>query len=311
MFKKFSEFALVALTVLFSVAPVLAQSSTSRIDSEHSTARLYVASSENPGDNLNVGVARTSGIVKFNSSDSATPDFDFTIYPADKKASLAKSEADRREEKPDYTVIAFKSRRVVPLTADTYRVSGDLTLTYVQRVASYDPSEGYSGPTYGPAITSSQTQQASFEFRRAGPSGSTASAEWIASSTIFAEDFPELLTAVSATAWPVFVADEQCAMPANVGEDFSGPACTGERIDVAARKDLRCDAPATVGEDFSGEVCTQIAPTIVAPDEGQTVLAKHHHKNADPGQLVANEVQIELDLLTTNSGSTVSAASGQ
>jgi hypothetical protein len=49
----------------------------------------------------------------------------------------------------------------------------------------------------------------------------------------------------------------------------------------------------------------------VAPDEGQTVLAKHHHKNADPGQLVANEVQIELDLLTTNSGSTVSAASGQ
>jgi polyisoprenoid-binding protein YceI len=311
MFKKVSEFALITLTGLFSVAPVLAQSPTSQIDSEHSTARLYLASTRNPDSILNVGVARTSGVVTLNPGDSATPDFDFTIYPADKKASLANSAANRRQEKPNYTVIAFKSRRVVPLAADTYRVSGDLTLTYVQQTVSYDPSEGYSGPTYGPSITLSQTQPASFEFRRATPSRSTSSGEWIASSTISAEDFPELLTAVSGTAWPVFVADEQCAMPANVGEDFSGPACTGERIDVAARKGLRCDAPATVGEDFSGEVCTQIGPAIVTPDEGQAVLAKHHHKNADPGQLVANEVQIQLDLFTTNSGSPVSAASGQ
>jgi len=124
------------------------------------------------------------------------------------------------------------------LTADTYRVSGDLTLTYVQRSVSYDPSESYSGPTYGPAITISQTQQASFEFRRATPSGSTANAEWIASSTISAEDFPELLTAVSSTVWPVFVADEQCSMPSNVGsEDYSGPACTGESVTLR-RQDL-------------------------------------------------------------------------
>ena len=165
MFKKVSEFALVALTGLFSVAPVLAQSSTSQIDSEHSTARLYIASTRNPDSNLNVGVARASGVVKLNSGDSATPDFDFTIYPADKNPSLAKSAANRREEKPNYTVIAFKSRRVIPLAADTYRVSGDLTLTYVQQTVSYDPSEGYSGPTYGPSISLSQTQPASFEFR--------------------------------------------------------------------------------------------------------------------------------------------------
>jgi hypothetical protein len=312
MFKKVSEFALVALTGLFSVAPALAQNSTSQIDSEHSTARLYLASSKNPNDNLNVGVARTSGAVKLNAADSATSDFDFVIYPADKKPSLAKSAADRQEEKSDYTVIAFKSRRVVPLTADTYRVSGSLTLTYVQRVSSYDPSESYSGPTYGPAITSSQTHPASFEFRRATRSDSSASGEWIASSTISAEDFPELLNAVAYTVWPVFVADEKCAMPSNVGsEDYSGPVCTGERVDVAARKDLSCDTPLAVGEDFSGEVCTQIAPSISTPDQGQTLSAKRHHENADSNQLVANEVQIQLDLLTVGSSSTASAASGQ
>lgn len=309
MVKKLGQFAFVALSGVISVAPALAQNSVSQIDSEHSTARLYLASSKNPNASLNVGVARASGAVKLSSGNSATPNFDFTIYPADEKPSLTKSAAGRREEKPNYTVIAFKSRRVVSLTADTYRVSGDLTLTYVQRSVSYDPSESYSGPTYGPAITSSQTQSASFEFRRAISSGNSANAEWIASSTISGEDFPELLNAVSSTVWPVFVADEQCSTPANVGEDFSGPACTGEVVEVAARKDLRCDTPAMVGEDFSGEVCTQIAPSIVAPDQGQAISAKHRH-NADPNHLVANEVQIKLDLLTTGSSSTASLTSG-
>jgi hypothetical protein len=310
MFKKVPEFALLALTGLFSVAPAFAQDS--QIDSERSTASLYLASSKDPSHNLNVGVARTSGMVKLNSGDSATPDFDFTIYPADKKLSLANSAAGSDEEKSDYTVIAFKSRRVVPLTADTYRVSGNLTLIYVQRVASYDPSESYTGPTYGPAVTSSQTQQATFEFRRATPSGNSANAEWIASSTISAEDFPQLLTAVASTVWPVFVADEQCTTPSNVGgEDFSGPACTGQRIETAARNDLRCDAPATVSEDFSGEVCAQAAPSIITEDQAQTLSAKHRHQNTDANHLVANEVQIRLDLLTTGSDSAVSAASGQ
>jgi hypothetical protein len=309
MLKKFSKFALIAVAGFASVAPVFAQSSVSRIDAEHSTARLYLASSTNPDANLNVGVARTSGVVKLNSADSAAPDFDFTIYPADKNPSRA---ATRRDAKPDYTVISFKSRRAVPLAANTYRVSGDLTLTYVQRAVSYDPSEGYSGPTYGPSITLSQTEPASFEFRRAIPSGSIAGAEWIASSNISVEDFPELMTAVSSTVWPVFVADEKCSAPSDLGtEDYSGPACTGERIDVAARKDLHCDTPLTVGEDFSGEVCTQLAPSIVTPDQGQSFSAKHQHNKADSNHIVANEVHIQLDLFTTGTGSAISVASGQ
>lgn len=311
MFKKFSEFALVALAALFAVAPALAQNSVSQIDSEHSTARLYLASTRNTGAHLNVGVARTSGVVKTKSGDSAIPDFDFTIYPADKKESLAKSIANRREN-PSYTVIAFKSRRVVPLGGDTYRVSGDLTLSYVQQTVSYDPSEGYSGPAYGPSITISQTEPASFEFRRAAPTANSVSGEWIASSTIHAEDFPQLLTAVSSTVWPVFVADEKCTMPSNVGsEDYSGPTCTGERVDVAGRTDLRCDTPLAVGEDFSGEVCTQIAPSTITEDQGQTLSATRHHQKADPNHLVANEVQIQLDLFTSGYGSAVTAASGQ
>lgn len=309
MFNKFPKIALIAVTGLFSVTPALAQDSASQIDSEHSTARLYLASTRNPESNLNVGVARASGVVNLN---SAIPDFDFAIYPADKKSSLDHSAANRREDQPDYTVIAFKSRRVTPLAAGSYRVSGSLTLTYVQRTVSYDPSEGYSGPTYGPSITISKTQPASFEFRRVSASASTPGAEWLATSSISVEDFPELPAAISSAVWPIFVADEQCSAPSNIGaEDFSGPACTGERIDVAARKDLRCDAPATVGEDFSGEVCAQIAPSIAAPDQGQSLSAKHRHNKADANRIVANEVQIQLDLFTTGPGSSVSVAAGE
>ena len=312
MFKKLAEFVFVALTGIISVSPALAQDSASQIDSEHSTARLYLASTKDPGDNLNVGVARTSGVINLSAGSSATPDFDFTIYPADKKPSPSNSAANGREENPNYTVIAFKSRNVEPLNDDTYRVSGDITVTYVERVASYDPTEAYSGPTYGPSVTVSQTQSASFEFRRAVLPGNSAGAEWIASTTVSGEDFPELLNAVSSTDWPVFVADERCTMPSNIGQaDFSGPSCTGERVDVAERKDLSCDTPAMVGEDFSGEVCSQIAPTVIAPDKGQTFSAERHHENTDPNLLIANEVQIQLHLLTTGSAYTTFAAAGK
>jgi hypothetical protein len=309
MLKKSLIPAFVALASAFSVAPVFAQDSFSVIDSEHSTARLYLASSKDPGDNVNVGVARTAGVVTLNDGESGTPNFDFTIYPADKKSSPADSDANK---KPNYTVISFKTGRVVHLDANTFRVTGELTTTYVEREASYDPTEGYSGPTYGPAVTVSRKEEATFQFRRAPRAGASGGSEWIASATIAGEDFPELLTAVSSTDWPVFVADEHCTMPSNAGqEDYSGSTCTGERVDVAARKDLSCDTPSMVGEDFSGEVCTQIAPTVIAPDNGQTFSAKRRNMNEQPGQLIANEVQIQLDLLTNGSASNTFAAAGK
>jgi hypothetical protein len=309
MSNKILTAALVALSSAFSVAPAFAQGSVSGIDSEHSTARLYLASTKAPDDNLNVGVARASGVVKMTAGESATPDFDFTIYPADKKSPSTGANA---KKKPNYTVISFKTGRVVPLSDDTFRVSGKLTTTYVVREVSYDPTEAYSGPTYGPAVTVSRTAEATFEFRRANTVTASGGSEWMASATIAGEDFPELLTAVSSTDWPVFVADEHCTMPSNAGqEDYSGSTCTGERVDVAARKDLRCDTPSMVGEDFSGEVCTQIAPTVIAPVAGQTLSAMRHQKNEKSGQLIANEVQIQLDLLTKGSAAGTLAAAGR
>jgi polyisoprenoid-binding protein YceI len=309
MLKTSALVVFVVLSSLIFVAPGLAQNAVWRIDSEHSTARLFLASSTNPDDAVNVGVARANGLVTRNADDSAAPDFDFTIYPADKTASLERFQQEQNNEKPgnepDYTVISFKSTHVVRVDKETFRVTGNLTLTYVDRLATYDANEGYSGPVYGPAVGHFLKQEAVFEFHQVNPFGGRAAkegnAEWSALSTISGERFPELLNAVSATDWPAFVADEHCVMPSTIGEDYSGPACTGETVEPALRKDLHCEMPTTVGEDYAGEVCTQTSSPVVITDAGENQWEPHHLKSSEPNRLVANAVKIELDLrLTAN-----------
>jgi hypothetical protein len=305
MFRKYALVGLVVFGGLISVTAALAQDGAWRIDSQHSTARLFLALSRDPEASVNVGVARASGVILGSGGDSAPSNFDFTIYPADKAGSPDYSEPGGNGNRPGYTVIHFRSRRVVPIGKEAFRVAGDLTLTYVQPFATYDPSEAYAGPVYGPAVTDSVTQPAVFEFHRATGSSRRRSnvnnAEWSAFSAVNGEDFPALLNAVSSTNWPMFVADEKCTMPSNAGEDFSGPECTGTAIEVAARADVRCEMP-SVGEDFAGEVCTETAPT-----NSDTQVRRQGRGGQT--QLVRNEVKLQLDLQLTRVDSRASPAS--
>ena len=281
--KTLALIALLTVTGMFLIAPVMAQDTEWRIDSEHSTARLFLASSKNPDAGNNVGVARTSGVIDHEAGDPSRSDFDFTIYPADKTA-------DKSGNNPDYTVIRFKSTHVVPVNQETFRVTGDLTLSYVERSVTADPNEAYSGPLYGPPVHHSVTQEAVFEFHKVSPARTQKAtdnkAEWLASSTTIGEDFPQLLNVVSSTNWPTFVADERCVVP-SVGEDFSGPSCTGETVERIARADLRCEVP-SIGEDYSGQICTETSPVQVA-----------------------NEVQMQLDLHLTKTAPATAAIPGQ
>jgi polyisoprenoid-binding protein YceI len=314
MFKISDLVVLVVLSGFIFVVPAPAQNAIGRIDSEHSTGRLFLASSRNPDATVSVGVARANGLVTRNADDSTMPDFDFTIYPADKTASLERFQQERQTEKPgddlDYTVVSFKSTRVVRVDKETFRVTGNLTLTYVQRLATFDPSEAYSGPVYGPAIIHSVRQEAVFEFRQVDTSGAQAAkkgnAEWFAVSTISGENFPELLEAVSATNWPTFVADENCVMPSTIGEDYPGPACAGETVGPAPRKDLHCEMPTTAGEDYAGEVCAQTSSPVVTTDAGENRL-----RSSEPNQFVANAVKIELDLHLTSANVLPERSSGE
>jgi hypothetical protein len=169
---------------------------------------------------------------------------------------------------------------------------GDLTVTHVERVATLTPNEAYAGAVYSPAVTESVTKPVVFQFHRVSligvRSGIGDKAEWSASSTTFAEDFPELMNTVSTTSWPTFVADERCTMSSTVGEDFPGSSCTGETVERTARADVHCEMPSTVGEDFSGEVCTETSPVRLA-----------------------NQVRMQLDLQVTRIDPASLARSGE
>jgi len=284
MSKKLGLISFAVISAVICVRSAAAQNAVWRIDPEHSTARLFLASAKNPESSVNVGVARSSGVI-IQTSNSKAPTFNFTIYPADHSLNAASD--------PEYTVIHFKSTRVVPIDEANLRVTGDLTVTHVERLATFDPTEAYAGAVYGPAVTNSATHPAVFRFHRMSAYGVTSAtrdrAEWSASSATLAEDFPELMNAVSTANWPTFVADERCATPSTVGEDYSGAKCTGETVERTARADVHCEVPSTVGEDFAGQVCTETSPV----------------------RLVANEVHMQLDLHLTRTESAALVSSGQ
>lgn len=312
------QLAVISTAIAFGGQVATAQSDGTKIDSDHSTARLILSSSQKAESSINVGVARMNGEVRWNANDPAESVFKFTAYPADENEPGV-SPDDKKPGKniPDtanYTVITFKSNQVVPGENGTVRVAGDLTVTRVERIATYDPSEAYSGPTYGPAIVRSVTREAVFVFQQAKMTDAATKGDptiWVASSLISGEDFPQLLNAVEATDWPVFVSDEQCTMPLTVGEDFSGPACTGERVDTAARTDVHCEMPSTVGEDFSGEVCTGTPLQIEANDTTQDKIEPQYHQSGTTNQLVADQVKIQLAIHLAQGESTQAADSGE
>jgi len=118
MLKRIAGTALVVLVGVTSATPVVAQNTVWRIDPEHSTARLFLASSKSPHVNVNVGVARMSGIVGDIGDDPSESVFDFTIYPADETAAPTLSNGKRSEQNAPlaeaHTVITFKSEQCCP-----------------------------------------------------------------------------------------------------------------------------------------------------------------------------------------------------
>jgi hypothetical protein len=249
-----------------------------------------------------------SGNVRWSDNDPSQSVFDFAAYPADQsepELEFDDQEALQKLSKTDsYTVIDFKSNRVEPDNDGSFRVTGDLTVTQVERIATYEPGEAYSGPTYGAAVVHSAKREAVFEFRRAH------SALWLASSVITAKESPQLLEAVAATDWPTFIVEEHCDMPTNVGEDYSGPACSNRIVDRVARTDVQCLMPSYVREDFAGEQCTGTPLQTRTNTTTESQSANRHH-SSDDTQLVANEVRLQLELQLGQPNSARLGTSGQ
>jgi hypothetical protein len=215
------RFAGTALGTIELAGALWAQQTASQADAHNSDAHIFLSSSKQPQRQVNIGVTRAVGTVRNGVGDAST--LDFTMFRANGATANGAQRADA-------TVISFHSQNVERLSGESYRASGVLTVTFVERVEMYDPNEGNSGPPYGPSKTYSVKHEVTFEFRptRQGTArGGTAYTDWLASTLMTGQSFPELLLAVSNRAWPDYIVGDACSAPTTFGGDFSDEFARG------------------------------------------------------------------------------------
>jgi polyisoprenoid-binding protein YceI len=286
MANKISHLALAAVFAAGFAAPAFAQNTNWKLNSDHSTGRLSLSSTADPDATFDVGIARVKGSVNLDARSLSNSSFDFIIYPADQApASINKDgslNAAEFSNAPRSTVINFRSREVKRTGDGDLAVTGDLTLTHLERPALITYSEAYDGPVYGEPEVRSATREVTFVFDHAAAAnaGSSRKLKLAASAIIKTEDFPGLFEAVTDLNWPVVVKDQNCQTPANIGEEYHGTSCTGTPVVNSSRP----SAFFTIGEDYPG-------PDLATPrvrDNVKIALTLELNRNASAAAASGN-----------------------
>jgi len=223
------------------------------VDEHHSDAVLSTDGTTDFGKTkttFTVGLTRVNGTVRLDEGDSANSAFDFRMYPASSMAPPIDEEGRVKLEwfthYANMTLLCFHSKGAQKNADGRLQSTGTLVLTRVDRNVELNPSEGYSGPVYGPPMVHRLTHEATFMFEPSAPAGGTLQIS--GSTRVVREDFPQLLKTVLATYWPPVVQDRNCMVP-SPSEAYSGAQCAGMFL-MAQRLP---DAPqAGNGEDYPG-----------------------------------------------------------
>jgi polyisoprenoid-binding protein YceI len=205
-----------------------------QVDTRHSDAKLITDATTDYGKtkiNVALGYARIGGVFKIDDADPTKSSVDFRFFPA---MSMAPSIDERGKFLKDFlqnpanqTLVCFHSKRVVRTPDGRLQATGELVVTRVDRNVEAEPTEAYSGPVYGPPIIHRVSHEATFVFGLANGSGQKEGGLQASGSTsMFREDFPQLVRTVVSTYWPPVVQDENCQVP-DANEAYSGSQCTG------------------------------------------------------------------------------------
>ena len=280
---------MVKRTAVFAVAVILglavlgldtpnkpaAMAGSWQVDSRHSEAKLTTDATTDYGKtklNVSLGFARVNGTMKLDDSDLTQSSVDFRMYPATSMSPVIAEDgkflSHWLENMSNHTLVCFHSKRVVRMPDGRLQATGELAVTRVDRNVDSAPGEAYAGPVYGPPIIHRVSHEATFVFDLGSPNGSGDSAIQAAGSTsVFREDFPQLVKTVVSTFWPVLVQDEDCQTP-EASEAYTGTRCTGTFMETSGLP----EAPhAANAEDLPGP------PNFNAiVGEHLTILVKMH-----------------------------------
>ena len=207
-----------------------------QVDARHSDARLITDATTDYGKtkmNLTLGYARVNGRVMIDDGDPSKSSIEFRFYPATSMApdidEDGKSLTHWLENVSNHTLVCFHSKKVVRTADGRLQATGDLTVTRVDRNIEMTPNEAYAGPVYGPPAIHHVSREATFVFDFPAADGNgqkESSIKASGSTSMFREDFPQLVRTVVSTYWPPVVQDEHCQVP-DANEAYSGAQCTG------------------------------------------------------------------------------------
>jgi hypothetical protein len=220
-----------------------------QVDTRHSDAKLITDATTDYGKtkiNVTLGYARIYGRVKIDDGNPTKSSIEFRFYPA--MSMVPSIDEDGKflrawlQNPASQTLVCFHSKRVERMRDGRVQATGELAVTRVDRNVEATPSEAYSGPVYGPPMIHRVSHEATFVFDLAEKDGGIRAS---ASTSMFREDFPQLLKTVVNTYWPPLVQDENCQNP-DVSEAYSGAQCTGTYMATAG---LPAEPHAANGED--------------------------------------------------------------
>jgi len=239
--------ALFALAGIFALGVPSKPSSTGgswQVDARHSDAQLITDGTTDYGKtkiNVALGFARVNGKVTLDDGDPAKSNVEFRIYPATSMSPAIDEDGTFLSHwlanLSNHTLVCFHSKEVTRRPDGRLQATGNLILTRVDRNVEATPSEGYTGPVYGPPMLHRVSHEATFVFDLPAFDGNmkdgSKAGEIMASgsTSMFREDFPQLVKAVVSTYWPTVVQDEHCQTP-NASEAYSGSQCTGTFLET-------------------------------------------------------------------------------
>jgi polyisoprenoid-binding protein YceI len=255
MFKTALLAAAAILVVTTTSKPVITAGSW-RIDTRHSDAQLITDATTNYGKtkiDTTLGFARVSGVVQLDEGDSARSSVDLKIYPATSMGSPIDESGKFRDQwfanLANNTLVCFHSKGLSHRPDGKLQTTGTLVLTRVDRNVEVTPSEAYSGPVYGPPMIHRVTHEMTFIFEPPATDAKDHKDSGImmsGSTSMFREDFPQLVQAVVSTQWPVVVQEETCK-PGEPGSAYHGPQCTGVFLQAPPVPQVPQSGP---GEDY-------------------------------------------------------------
>lgn len=273
----FRQMAFVAFAALLaSGAPGKPTSTVGplQVDNRHSDAQLVADATTDYGKTkteVTLGFARVSGRVKLDNDVPANSSFDFSMYPATSMSAPINEDGKFLTHwlanMANHTLVCFHSKTIVRRPDGRLEATGTLVLTRVDRILDATPNEGYAGPTYGPPILHRVTHEATFVFDVPQKDGAIVAS---GSTSMFREDFPQLVKAVVNTYWPPLVQDEKCQAPNTIGEDYQGTQCSGTFLEAPGLPDAPHSANA---EDLPGSTTFN---TLVA---NHLTILVHLHLN--------------------------------